>query len=292
MILHTDHYFSIGQAHLGQGSPCQDFAVSGSVGETAFAIVADGCSTGGLTDVGARLVALSTAQAVRECVGRGKDWNKIQALISTQQQAVMISSRRMLGLHHSDMLATCIYAMLSPHGGFVHLQGDGVVAFKDRNGWIRIYRYDWAGNMPAYPAYAEDNYSAFVTAQSGELSAIRLEVESWDYLPGFDFNKLEGQKITLRDGIGGVTMPVTPQHLADGLEYVAIFSDGVTQIDGQDWKQAVVELLAFKGVAGEFAKRRMIRHIKDSQKSGKGPIDDIAYSVIRVAEEVPRATHP
>jgi len=137
--------------------------------------------------------------------------------------------------------------------------------------------------------HAEDNHSAFIVAQGGDLGAIKFEVESWDNIPGFDFKKLNSNGIKLGDGIGGITLPITEQNLTDGLEYVAVFSDGVTQIEGQDWKDAVVQLLAFKGVAGEFAKRRMIRHIKDSQKAGKGPMDDIGYAVIRVENEVQHA---
>ncbi len=287
MILTTDHYFSIGQAHLGQGSPCQDFAISGVVDDVAFAIVADGCSTGGHTDVGSRMVALSTAQAIREYANKRMTAHTL-GLIRTQQQAVMISTRRMLGLQQKDMLATCAFALVFPRNGFVHLQGDGVVAFKFTSGHVRMHRYDWAGNCPAYLAYAEDNYTGFIAAQGGDPAAIKLNGESWDYMPGHDFSIREPEDYALSEGIKGVTLPFD-EYLNDGLEFVAVFSDGVTQIEGQDWKQAVVDLLAFKSVNGEFAKRRMIRHIKDSQKSGRGPMDDIAYSVIRVEKEVPGA---
>jgi len=58
----------------------------------------------------------------------------------------------------------------------------------------------------------------------------------------------------------------------------------VTQIDGVDWKDAVVQFLAFKNTAGEFAKRRMIRGIKDANKKGRGPFDDISYAVIGVQQ--------
>jgi serine/threonine protein phosphatase PrpC len=66
------------------------------------------------------------------------------------------------------------------------------------------------------------------------------------------------------------------------IEFIALFSDGVTQVDGVDWEDAVVELLSYKGTAGEFVKRRMIRAIKDWQKIGKGPTDDIACAVIGI----------
>ena len=90
--------------------------------------------------------------------------------------------------------------------------------------------------------------------------------------------------MSLAEGIGAVTIPIRPEELGD-LEFLAVFSDGVTQIDGLDWKDAVVQLLAFKTTEGEFAKRRMIRLIKDAQAKGKGPVDDIAYAVVRIIQE-------
>ena len=292
-MLSTDSFFSLGQAHIGQGKPCQDFALSGLVGNAAFAIVADGCSTGGLTDVGSRIITLSTAQAIIENIGSGNITEETLNRIKTQQQAVMIASRRMLGLSKQDMLATCVFAVLSPSGGFIHLQGDGVFALKFKMGHIMMFRYDWAENAPAYPVYAEDNYSNFITFQGGDLEANKLKCELWDYVPDIGlrdinvgFNQLGATECSLGEGISGNTFFITEEHLNGGLEFITVFSDGVTQIEGQDWKQAVIDLLAFKNVEGEFAKRRMIRHIKDSQKVGKGPIDDIAYSVIRVVTEV------
>ena len=64
--LHTDHYFHIGDTHLTAGKPCQDYAISSVDNNAAFAVVSDGCSTGGDTDIGSRIIALSTITALRE----------------------------------------------------------------------------------------------------------------------------------------------------------------------------------------------------------------------------------
>jgi hypothetical protein len=44
--------------------PCQDYALSGVTRHLAYAVVADGCSSGGKTDIGARVLALATAIAL------------------------------------------------------------------------------------------------------------------------------------------------------------------------------------------------------------------------------------
>lgn len=279
-MLQTDSYFHIGHDHLNKGQPCQDHALPGVCGNAVYAIVADGCSTGGHTDVGARIVTFATAQAICE------HWNTTHNLegeetsreIAARQKAVIAGARAMLGLVRNDLLATCAYAYVGPDNGFVHLQGDGVVAMKSRSSEIRMTRYDWADNMPLYPAYAGDGFQEFISAHGGDLGAIKLTSQHWLYEPENGFIEQGGEEFTLSQGIRGITIPLA----LEDLEYIAVFTDGVTQVEGVDWKDATLKLLAFKTTAGDFAKRRCIRFIKDSQRTGKGPLDDIAYAVIRI----------
>ena len=109
---------------------------------------------------------------------------------------------------------------------------------------------------------------------------------------GADGNFFESgiKHYTLSKGIRGAIINIPKDLLLKELEFIAVFSDGVTQIDQVDWKDAVAMFMSFKNTTGEFAKRRMIRGITDAQKNNKGPIDDISYAVVRVeqimAEEV------
>ena len=279
-IFLADSYFFIGQAHLTSGKPCQDYSIDGVHGRVAYAIVSDGCSSGRHTDVGARVLGLSTAKAIRE------HWTttgnllgeRVPFEIGIRQQVAMSSFRETYGLVNEDMLATCIFAYLSPEGGFVHLQGDGVIAYKLRSGHICMFSYEWANNMPAYPIYANDDYEGYIKAQGGDVDAVALTMQSWEQVPEGEFADCGTREYTLAQGVRGITMPLS----IDQIEYVAVFTDGVMQIEHRDWKEAVVECLSFKTTRGEFATRRMIRVIKDAKKEGKGPIDDIAVSVIKI----------
>jgi hypothetical protein len=282
--LYTDHYFQIGGSHLISGKPCQDYVISDIYKDAAYAVASDGCSTGRHTDVGSRVLALSTACAIREhwTATRNAMDESAATEVKTQGKIVLAGIRQNLGLIHSDMLATCIYVYLSPVGGFVHVQGDGVVALKYRNGSIAAYRYEWEDNAPFYPAYqgnpALDN---FIKKHGGNLDALRFSEESLLIESDVEYPEPALREYSLSQGIRGVTICITPEMLEE-LEFVAAFSDGVTQIDGVDWKDAVVRFLSFKNSAGEFAKRRMIKGIKDVKKTCKGPIDDIGYAVVRV----------
>jgi hypothetical protein len=68
-------------------------------------------------------------------------------------------------------------------------------------------------------------------------------------------------------------------------DFVAVFSDGVTQVDGMDWRDVVAELMNFKSIEGDFVKRRMNRFLKDCRAHGKGPIDDISMACIHIDHE-------
>lgn len=283
MRFFTDHYFQIGHAHYTAGKPCQDHALSRSSGLIACAIVSDGCSTGGNTDAGSRILTFGTLQAIRDHAN-ASNGSLATAKISivARQQQLIGAVRPMIGLERNDMLATCIYAYVTQNGGLVHIQGDGVVAWKYRDGAIRMYRYEWANNMPFYPAYEGRDLEAFISCHGNDLQVRCLE-ESMEYRGGGKCITNTGS-YTLQQGIEGISLEIPSEEL-DEIEFLAVFTDGVTQIENVLWNDAVADFLSFKATAGEFAKRRMIRGVKETQKLGKGPMDDISYAVIRVEQE-------
>ena len=276
MELFTDHHFLIGDQHLRMGKPCQDFALSGVHEDTAFAIVSDGCSSGHHTDIGSRITTLSTIMAI-------KNGAKSSEEINSHQQLIMASAKQTLGLSSDDLLATCSYAYVSQTIGFCHVRGDGVVAWKNVDGSIGLIRLDWKNNMPFYPIYEEDFSESFIKAHGGDKLAKALSDERWTYTPS---EKLQfGQnEFSIEEGIKGITYNFTSDDLKQ-IEYLAVFSDGVTQVEGIDWKDVICDLLSFKSTAGEFAKRRMIRFSKDIGKENHKALDDISFAVIQINHE-------
>lgn len=288
-MLHTDSFFAIGQKHVAAGKPCQDYAMSGEYGDgnLAFAIVSDGCSTGRNTDVGARLLVLSTAEAIREY------WEYENLILPWMTKVVtaerMLSVKNagaLLGVTHQDMLATSIFACFTKSGGIVHVQGDGVIAVKYRDGRMQMTRFDWPNNIPFYPVYEKENLDAFIQAHGGDAKAEVVLAEEWsvaveDGIP--KSFKVADTRYSIESGISGIQLPF---DINNEIEFVAVFSDGVTQIDNVDWKDAVVNFMSFKSTAGYFAKRRMIACIKETLKVGKGPFDDISYAVIHITNDL------
>lgn len=288
MQFHTDNHFNIGAEHVLAGKPCQDYAISGVHEGAAYAVVSDGCSSGGHTDVGARLMSLSTAAAIRE------HWSSTRnATNESSSQDVEVHQRLILGgiketlrLDQQDMLATVLYAYITPNGGYVKVRGDGVIAFVYEDGPVALRRYDWPNNTPFYPAYADDSLPDFISTHGGDVNKLVLQEQIFlRETVGFGEFAYCGHSFhSISDGIKGITRVIDAENI-EALSYIAVFSDGVTRVDGVDWKDAATRLLAFKSAEGVFAKRRMINFVREARKVGKGPLDDVAYAVIRVTHD-------
>ena len=282
MKFFTDHYFQIGQAHIGKGQPCQDHALSRSGGQVACAIVSDGCSTGGNTDAGARIITFGTLQAIRDhAKASGGELGTAPISIGARQQQLIGISRPLLGLESNDLYATCAYVYLGQKGGLFHVQGDGVIACKYWDGAIVMRRYDWDNNTPFYPSYEGGDIPSFVKAHGGDPAALRLTESTVVRNAAGEYSEAATTRYTIEQGIAGLSLEIPFDQLSQ-IEFLAVFSDGVTQIENVDWRHAVASFLDFKSKAGEFAKRRMISGIKEMQKLGKGPLDDISYAVVRL----------
>ncbi|USN92445.1 MAG: protein phosphatase 2C domain-containing protein [Candidatus Nomurabacteria bacterium] len=281
MKLFTDHSFHIGEQHLRQGKPCQDYALSGSLGrETAYAIVSDGCSSGGMTDIGSRLMTLATLRALHEQIP-SNDFATRDSDIA--RDTYLESSRLNLRLETKDLLATCLWAVVHKNEVVINVTGDGVVALEFEAGMI-IKTFSWQKNMPYYPAYRIGGMDEPFTENHSDNLAPLTIIESVIVTPGGDVqltNNVVTKGVSVREGMRGIVYTESIINTALGnLRTVALFSDGIEQIDQIETVSAVKALLSFKSVSGQFAVRRMNRFLQDVKKQGRGPIDDIAYAVI------------
>lgn len=286
MTFFTDNHFVIGANHVAAGTPCQDYASSGVESGVAFAIVSDGCSTGKRTDVGSRLMVLTTQTAIIDYRPAAELVSALRepGEINLAQRLLLNGIKQTLGLTRQDLLATCTFAYLTTEGGFIHIRGDGVVARMYRDGRLILNRYDWALNLPFYPIYNDEGLNVYIARQGGNIDAPVLTEVTRTYIPSGGCTE-ETTLHTLADGIMGLTIPISENEVVNELAFVAVYTDGVTQVEGLEWHEAARDLLAFKTLDGEFATRRMIRFLKNAQPLGKGPLDDLAYAVIQLRPE-------
>ncbi|MBI2109225.1 MAG: protein phosphatase 2C domain-containing protein [Parcubacteria group bacterium] len=291
-IFFTDHYFHIGQSHLKSGKPCQDYGASGVFLNTAYAAISDGCSSGGQTDIGARIITLATVSALKEYSTKPNSILVPEDLafpvhgIKTEQHRILSSAQGLFSLTDRDLLATSLFASVGKHRSIIHIEGDGVVAIQKKDGTLHLFRFEWPLNMPFYPIYRGESLEQFVEAHGKELSSPCFIEERWILRPD---NSSDGPLFfnhTLAEGISGITLSsLSNSDMFEDAAYFVLFTDGITHIEGADWKEAVAVFLKFKNVAGEFLKRRMIHGTKELERSGCRIIDDIAGAIIRVAKE-------
>lgn len=292
----TDNYFSIGQAHVKQGSPCQDYAFSGVSGKVAVAIVADGCSTGGETDVGSRVVARSTLSviAAQRVLIEQPGWNVHVADLHMRQKTAFAISRETLSLRTSDLLATCLTVICTPTNGVVCMQGDGVAVIIYADGAMDVHNVEWKGQMadgsivgaPLYPSYSPSDIEAFLVQFHGGNALVNRPIhEKWTVSADGVWTLAESVPHVFSESMDGIVIPVDPVRFASGsVRFVGVFSDGALQVDGVSWQDAVKNLVTFKTLEGAFLTRRMMRQIKEWKKNGDGPLDDIAGAVVYMKE--------
>lgn len=287
---YADDYFHIGHAHLGMGKPCQDYTYSGVYDQIGFGAVSDGCSSGRHTDIGSRVITLSTASFIRQLtLVNLANILAVQREAAEAQTNLIKLTQASLGLQQEDMLATSGYVLLSSFGGFVHVRGDGAVAVVYRNGRTNLYSYRWNKNTPFYPVYGADNYAGFIKEHGGNLDAPVVKVEHWYNQPGGETFQLIESTMSLSEGILGASHTFSSEEVQNEISFVAVFTDGVSQVAStvgasfvMPWREMVQELIGFKNLNGEFVKRNAIWLIKNMRKKNVGPIDDIGYAVVRV----------
>jgi hypothetical protein len=272
MTIAYDHALHIGEQHLRQGKPCQDFALSGAVTDTtAFAIVSDGCSSGGQTDIGSRLVALATERALKECLARG-EYSPEQ--INTERNLYIETYRRTLQLPLNDMLATSLWATMDASSLSVSVTGDGVFALLFEDLPPYIYEITWDKSAPYYPAYRLGGLDAGFKQHHDNITPLTI-TKQWQGVT--DVNELY-----IEPGMNGLgfQFPTDSDLFQSPIIGVALFSDGVTQVDGLDTADATTSLVTYKSSTGQFFTRRMNRFLQDVKKNGRGLLDDIAGAVL------------
>lgn len=290
----SDSHFVIGGFHVKHKTPCQDHALCCMENTSRLIVVSDGCSTGGLTDIGSRIITCATIMAFRlyADIGDMDPLSKRLPHVMLNQIRVMAqSNKNMMGLVNKDLYATCVYALMTPTGGFVHVLGDGCVILKFSDGSIIAYTYEWQNNTPCYPIYEGEDLKKFI--------AVHKQFEEGD--KSLTINKImispegavvsESSFLPIMEVFGGHVIPVTSEMIESGLECIAICSDGVESFVEKDRKipseEIIKQVVAFKNLNGDFVKRRLTRLLADYAKVEIRPYDDFAVAAITLNQIIP-----
>lgn len=280
----VDEYFTIGLQHRADGKPCQDHALSGhNAREHAYVSIADGCSSGGATDMGARIVNYATMQAIKNMISWRRKYDLVADMvtdIASQRLLTIDRVHRELHMQYEDLLATNIYVFSNQVHTYAHVVGDGIIAVAMVDGSTEVWRYFWADNTPYYPAYDLGKQEQFIIAHGADGMKNRLTEERWIIGADGQVTCVGITEQMILHGMRGVTIDLTEKVCCGLVKTVAIFSDGAELVDGLTWQQVIVQSMAYKNVTGAFVKRRMMRLMRDVSKEYKGPLDDITCAAI------------
>lgn len=267
--LHADSAFVTGRAHQDNARPCQDYALAGVATEMAWAIVSDGCSTGGHTDIGARLWSHAARQVLASAGELPRSLSALEACL--QHHAAPL----LQPFAAEDAYATLGLACCDGVQARAALFGDGLLAARLRNGETFSWELRYELNAPRYLAY----------------SAVDAQLARWQNMVG---NSLLRVCIERRDAQGMLLQhhtEVLPAGSYPGLwlgwddinelQALAVCTDGVASVPGQGSPDTLRELLQVKNATGQFMQRRLGAMARSWRKGqAQAPSDDLAAAVL------------
>lgn len=263
--IHYDHFFTIGKTHL----VCEDYATQGDK-PTPFIVLCDGCSSSKDSDIGARILALTTKHIIENT----DNWPL--GYVTFGQQLILTAWDIVEKLHLTNNVldATVMLAFIHRETIQVYVYGDGCLLFKDQDGHVGTIEIIFTHNAPFYLSYWPDK-------------ARQEEYASYEPKP-----------LLLNDSVNGLSKPLPFQKplffelpLAK-FPVVAIASDGAAHFieATQSAKKVPLypiakTLLDFKNIEGEFVKRHTQGALDSYARKNIFPADDLSIGVFVQSEE-------
>lgn len=272
--MHADSYFRRGTTH----DVCQDYALSGEVNGRPFGIVADGCSSSPHTDFGARFLAFGAREALRQSFG------------AFRYEAVLPLACAAVG--HMVPMA-CLDATLGiVYGTETHihvwLSGDGVIVARRKDGSYWVTVVEFSGNAPGYLSYQlNGNRFQALTGEGGPGGIRQIDdVVLSSHFTETDRKRL-GEKRLSSDPRSYWTHRVYPAELFD---LAAVMTDGASSfqcpsehggLEVVPLNEVLSHVLAYKGMVGRFAARRLNRFLgRHCRDQGWSHGDDFAFAAV------------
>lgn len=236
----TDAAFVIGTRHSVVAAPCQDYARAGD----GWVAVADGCSTGGHTDIGARVWVQSAKKVIEaEGVALVSDGRKFMARVLNE------GKEQMRVYPVEDGLATLGIGALVESKFHAVLQGDGCVAVALCDGGIEYCEIAAPMNAPLYPQYLlnGDHVNQWKTMVNGAYTQVRT----------FRYDA-EGVLVSLKDTeLDGDDLFFSRSWNTAEAYAMLVCSDGVFSVPNKTAFDVLSELFSVKDRSGAFMQRRL-----------------------------------
>ena len=253
----ADAYAVLGKAHERSAMLLQDYAEVRAGGGWWQLALSDGCSGGGKTDIGSRLL-------VRLALKNG---GVNETLLSD-----LYFAKAHLGLEDQDLLATLLYAQGTEEAvEQIVIFGDGAV-YEEAEGKRRLARVSFPKAMPFYLSYLLTGYTdTYLQALAGERVVLSEYVA--DKSEPLLLARL--RYLNPEDVVGGMWL----EPLSDTPEKLILFSDGV-ESGPLPVEEVVAALAEVKNPTGRFIARRMKWQLTRWHKKGIFFEDDLSVAAL------------
>ena len=260
---HSDVGTLIGSRHAKIACPSQDWALAGD----HWVVVADGCSSGRHADMGARVYTHAADALIR---------HHGVAFLYDPSFAPTLIQHAHLTLHAwtpDDGLATVVAAGWDGGRWLGFIAGDGFLVIGLRDGSKWVMEVD-AQNMPCYLDYFRTVPRTPVQECTRVVTKTQLDGQG---------NVVQHASLPVGEDPYCVDRFVLHEVLGVAVEdihYVAACTDGVASLPGELYTR-VHQLFWFKGMQGEFVKRRMGKQQAYwLDKENASPADDLTVGVV------------
>ena len=277
--MNIDHFFAAGHPHLVRGTPCEDYALSGVFAtDTVYGAVSDGCSgVFANTDVGARALCFAFQRALQP---RFKE--PVQAFGPAFFSALKTAFRdNHISGDRQDYFATLVGFVANPRDAAVYLFGDGAYVLRYTDGRYKVVWLEWDGNAPFYLNYClhDDLFREYVGEIQKDVddpAHERYVVFRQSSTGGFrilETGSTRHEWDGIREGYVARFRPA-----AEGIDAIAVLTDGLFKIGQVPVPDAVHSLLSFEDVRGGFVKRRSTAVLDAFAQGGSRLRDDLGIA--------------
>jgi hypothetical protein len=223
-------------------------------------VLSDGCSAAKYSDFGSRLLVQNTLLQLKLF----DDYNNHDTI------KVSLDTLANLQIDKTALFSTLSIIHSRNKVTDIEIYNDGFCIIKHENE-IYVYRIYYQENWPYYLLYTQSDlqYTKLNNTKIVELAVLdeNFEINSFDK---FEYDYTHIFKYRLFN--------------TSNIKYVLIASDGIEQFKRKNeyipYIDIIKEICGFKSLAGEFLKRRMKTLMKDYEKEGIYPADDVSIGGI------------
>lgn len=267
--MHTDFATIAGTRHTAAAEFNQDYCTARTEEGRAWAIVSDGCGSGGRTDLGAREWTL----AADLVLSRASLLDLPDSLL--QHALLMQGDARLLYLPPKDALATVVMLEARPPQLRAAFFGDGALLLRHGDGALTFINVQFDTNAPQYLAYHRQ----------------LRHLDQWEHEYGHGVRRVilnrldaEGVLVSARVHQESALNPLwtyATDSAQEDIDLAIVVTDGIGSF-GPPTRlfELVRELVAVRSPSDTFLRHRLSELGQQWQKSGTLPSDDLAAAGI------------